>query len=99
VDLSQRFVNAESDALDLALSKSTFGDGALGSKIAGSTESWLADAGIGLRFKGRLNDQPFDFRIDSPFYVSQPALGINQRASFTDRTAPRQTPTRRKFWQ
>jgi hypothetical protein len=98
VDLSQRFVNAESDALDLAVSLSMFGDGAMGSMITGSAADWLGDAGVGLRFRGRLYDQPFDFRIDSPFYVSEPSLGINQRASFTNRIGPRWVLSFKNIW-
>jgi hypothetical protein len=40
----------------------------------------LVDAGLGLSVRGRLYDREIVVRLDSPFYVSQPALALSHRS-------------------
>ena len=56
----------------------------------------LADAGVGLSLRGRLFDRDIHVRVDSPFWVSHPALSIGGERD--ERLAPRWVLTFKDLW-
>jgi hypothetical protein len=62
------------------LQLTAFADGAWGS-LFGISARTLADAGVGLIATGMLWDRSYALRVDAPFFVSRPELGIGDDAS------------------
>lgn len=56
----------------------------------------LGDAGVGLSLRGRLFDRDINVRVDSPFWVSEPALSVGRERD--EQVAPRWVITFRDLW-
>ncbi|HEU4995108.1 MAG TPA: M1 family metallopeptidase [Gemmatimonadaceae bacterium] len=58
----------------------------------------LGDAGVGISVRGRLFDKPVFLRVDSPFYVSEPALALDRGRAGSGEVAPRWAITFADIW-
>ena len=96
VDVSHRLINTQGVSRTLDVRGHAFGDGAhLG---AGADATWLADAGVGLSARGRIYDRDVHIRLDSPVYVSDPALAIDRGRAGSRRVGPRWVLTFNDIW-
>jgi len=98
-DLSRQiasFTAARGRDASLAIRLHAFGD--VASVSTAGVERSLGDAGVGLSISGRLYDRPLFVRIDSPFYVSNPAFAIDRGHAGSDGVAPRWTITFNDAW-
>ncbi|HJQ20441.1 MAG TPA: M1 family metallopeptidase [Gemmatimonadaceae bacterium] len=80
----------------LAFRLHAFGDAASVGESGNSRT--LSDAGVGVSVSGRLFDRPLFIRLDSPLYVSEPALAIDRGHAGAGRVAPRWALTFNDLW-
>jgi len=94
VDGARRLLSTSGSASALGLWLHAFGDAA--------TPQWsahaLIDAGVGLSVRGRLYDRNIVVRLDSPFYVSDPALAIDRGRAGAGTVAPRWVLSFNDIW-
>jgi hypothetical protein len=71
---------------------------AFGDVAQGRHRNLLADAGIGIALRGQLYDRAITIRLDAPFYVNRPALGIERDVTERDQFAARWVLSFNDIW-
>jgi peptidase M1-like protein len=64
----------------------------------GQQNRTLSDAGIGIALRGRIYDRDITVRLDAPFFVSRPALGIERDDVARDQLAARWVLSFNDIW-
>jgi hypothetical protein len=96
LELSRRVGSWQRDSVSLSMS--AFGDAAYRRPLPAGGADWLSDAGVGLKLRARLYDQPIVVRFDFPFFVNQPSLAIDRGRAGSGQLAPRWVISFNDIW-